>query len=159
MKYNIKVKYLEGQDKRISIPRFGDVGIDVYANETKVIGVGSIGVIDTGICLEIPPGFFIQVLDRSSMSKYCHCLAGVVDSSYRGPLKVVMLNHTRRPEEGEEQASGVYATFNSGIKIKKGEKIAQIVIHKDRSQEFEIEEVTELSSTERGEGGFGSTGG
>jgi len=96
--------------------------------------------IKTGISLEIPEGYYGLILDRSSMgSKLIKTLGGVIDCGYRGDVTVCLMN----------------LSFFSYV-VKAGDKIAQIAINK---VEFDsIEEVDELSDSERGEKGFGSSG-
>lgn len=162
---DLKVKYSEAfSGEKISIPRKGDIGIDVYAAEDVYIPTGTCALIDLGMSVEIPEGYWISFRDRSSMSKYTHVLAGVIDTSYRGPLKVRMFCHTDKENEKDEEDFNRKSTRTStyilraGIGIRKGDKIAQMILHKDYNSEFSIQEVEELSETERGDGGFGSTG-
>jgi dUTP pyrophosphatase len=119
----------------------GDAGLDLVA--TSVISFDKEQVTyGTGIAVEIPEGFVGLVFPRSSIRKYEQYLSnsvGVIDSGYRGEIQ---------------------ATFNSryyaDVKYQVGDKIAQLLILPYPSIEFE--ETDELSSTERGDGGFGSTG-
>jgi dUTP pyrophosphatase len=118
----------------------GDAGIDVYANESHTLQPGERHTFGTGVSVEIPDGYVALFWDRSGLgSKGIHRLAGVVDSGYRGEWKVVLLNTTDEPYE-----------------IKKGDKIVQCVLQK--FEPVDIQEVEELSDTERGEAGFGSSG-
>jgi len=118
-------------------------GYDLYATEDVTIDPGDTVKIGTGLAMEIPSGFFGAVFARSGLAtkqglRPANCV-GVIDSDYRGEL--------------------IVALFNDSImlrKIKKGDRIAQIVILPYLSYLFK--EVDELSDTERGEGGFGSTG-
>ena len=154
----LKVKYTENYSgEEISIPRKGDIGIDVYADEEVFIPVGECALIGLGISVEIPEGYWISFRDRSSMSKYTHVLAGVIDTSYRGPLKVRMLCHTVRESNLNGEDLRVHGV-TQGVKISPGDKIAQMILCRDFNSEFEVESTDELSQTERGEGGFGSTG-
>lgn len=142
---NIKVKKLK---PGATVPTMGSkfaAGADLYSaedadvviepNETKFIG--------TGLAMEIPEGYVGLVYARSGLA--CkRGLApankvGVVDSDYRGEIKVALYNH------GKEAQT-----------VEKGERIAQMVIAPYLSVNYE--EADELSETERGEGGFGSTG-
>lgn len=130
----------------VKLPRPGDVGIDLYSAEDKQILSNEVFLLKTGIKVEIPSGFWLNIRDRSSMSKHFHVLAGVIDSSYRGEIMVRMYCHT--PNH--------YKIIN----ISKGDKIAQMIICKDYNDEFLISHIVDgkLSTTDRGEGGFGSTG-
>lgn len=119
-----------------------DAGMDLLASEDKVIPPLSRAVVSTGISMEIPEGYYGKIAPRSGLAlKYgIDVLAGVVDSPYRGEIRVILFNTDK-----EE-------TFN----IRQGDKIAQIIIEKHYN--FDFVEVDELSHTERGAGGFGSTG-
>ena len=104
----------------------------------------------TGLAMEIPEGYVGLIFPRSSISKTDHYLrnsVGVVDSGYRGEIKIRMSAPTN--------------TLNclwllGGEEYKEGDRVAQLVIMKLPSVNFQ--EVEELSDTDRGEGGFGSTG-
>jgi len=123
----------------------GDAGFDLRANlESKVIIKPFERVlIPTGLFMEIPLGYEGQVRSRSGLSLKRGLMVlnspGTVDSKYRGDVGVILINMSN-----EEQV------------IEHGERIAQMVIAKHERVEFEL--VKELETTERGEGGFGSTG-
>lgn len=144
----LKIKYTDNYagPAPIGLPREGDIGIDVFAAEEVYIPVGQAALIDLGMSVEIPEGYWLSIRDRSSMSKYTHVLAGVIDTSYRGPLKVRMLCHRSSDLRCED------------FHVKAGDKIAQMILCKDYNSEFIIETTDELTSTDRGEKGFGSTG-
>ena len=120
----------------------GDAGMDLIA--TSIIGEEPFQITyGLGIALEIPKGFVGLVFPRSSIRKtdlsLTNCV-GVIDSGYRGELQATFRKH-------KGVASTTYAV---------GDRVAQIMIIPH--PEIEFEEVAELSNTERGEGGFGSTG-
>jgi len=126
------------------IPSYGSeeaAGMDLYSLESALLGVGEFKSIRTGIALEIPKGWYGEVHPRSGWAvKYgLDKLAGVVDSDYRGELFVVLINNGTAP-----------------ISINKHDRIAQLVVKPHYPHE--LEEVQELTGTERGEKGFGSTG-
>lgn len=142
---NIKVKKLK---PNATVPTMGSkfaAGADLYSAEDAdvVIGPSETKFIGTGLAMEIPEGYVGLVYARSGLA--CkRGLApankvGVVDSDYRGEIKVALHNH------GKEAQT-----------VEKGERIAQMVIAPYLSVNYE--EADELSETERGEGGFGSTG-
>lgn len=139
----IKIKKLNPE---AIIPHYeheGDAGMDVYSCESYILKPGERRLISTGLSFEIPKGFEIQVRPKSGLALN-HGLTipnspGTLDSGYRGELKVILLN-----------------TSNINYEIKKGEKIAQIILA--RYEQAEIHLVSELSETSRGAGGFGSTG-
>lgn len=122
----------------------GAAGMDIYAGEDVILwGGGHYLMIRAGYDIEIPPGFEGQVRPRSGLAfkKGVTVLnaPGTIDEDYRGELKVLLINHGEDPWE-----------------IKKGERIAQLVIAPVVRAQVSV--VTELSETERGQGGFGSTG-
>ena len=137
----VKIKRLHKDAVIPSYAKAGDAGLDLVA--TSVINFDKEQVTyGTGIAIEIPEGHVGLIFPRSSIRKYEQYLSnsvGVIDSGYRGEIQ---------------------ATFNSryyaDVKYKVGDKIAQLLIMPYPSIEFE--ETNELSSTERGDGGFGSTG-
>ena len=142
---NIKVKKLK---PGATVPTMGSkfaAGADLYSAEDAdvVIEPGETKFIGTGLAMEIPEGYVGLVYARSGLA--CkRGLApankvGVVDSGYRGEIKVALHNH------GKEAQT-----------VEKGERIAQMVIAPYLSVNYE--EADALSETERGEGGFGSTG-
>ena len=142
---NIKVKKL---NQNAVVPTLGSkfaAGADLYSAEDAdvVIEPNETRFIGTGIAMEIPEGYVGLVYARSGLA--CkRGLApankvGVVDSDYRGEIKVALHNH------GKEAQT-----------VEKGERIAQMVIAPYLAVSYE--EADELSETERGEGGFGSTG-
>ena len=124
----------------------GAAGADVCAylpEESVQIEPGKVSIIPTGLFFEIPEGYEIQVRPRSGLAAKNGVTVlntpGTVDSDYRGELKVILINL------GEK-------TFT----INNGERIAQIIIAPVIQADFEITQ--SLSQTQRGEGGFGSTG-
>jgi|ERR1019366_5426429 dUTP pyrophosphatase len=119
---------------------FGDLAADVSAGEPMDLAPGDIKAVRTGLAFEFPPEFGALVEDRSGLALKGICtLAGVIDTGYRGELKVVLINL------GKEL-----------FKIKTGDRIAQLrIIHR---VEAEFAEVPSVSPTERDGRGFGSTG-
>jgi len=123
----------------------GSAGMDITAAITEpwILDPGAIAMIPTGIAIALPEGYECQVRSRSGLAAkhgiFSLNAPGTIDSDYRGEIKVILAN------SGKES----YA-------IQPGERIAQLVIAKYETVLWE--EVNELSSTERGSGGFGSTG-
>jgi dUTP pyrophosphatase len=123
--------------------KYGDAGMDICAAEDDFISPFNWKAISTGLFVEIPEGYEIQIRSRSGLA-FKHGVAvlnspGTIDSGYRGEIKVILKNND-------------YRRYN----IKKGERIAQMVVAPVTNATFI--EVAELSDTERGEGGLGSTG-
>ena len=121
----------------------GDAGMDICSNENVKVLAFNWKLISTGIYLEIPEGYEVQVRSRSGLAvKYGLMVLnspGTIDSGYRGEVKVILKNHDHHSYD-----------------VKKGDRIAQLVMAS--VVRAEIEEVIELSETERNEGGVGSTG-
>lgn len=138
---NLKIKYLVEPIKKVVMPRRGDIGIDLYSIENVEILPGTFKQVKTGISVSIPERYAILIKDRSSMSLKGHVMAGVVDSGYTGEIKVVMYCHTNNP-----------------LIIRSGYKIAQMILIENLNSRFQLEEVSGIEITERGSGGFGSTG-
>lgn len=118
----------------------GDAGYDLYSDEDINLFPGERRLASTGVALSVPEGHYGRVAPRSSMAmKGVDIGAGVVDSSYRGEVKVLLIY------SGKEM-----------LEIKKGDRIAQLLLEKIITPELEV--VEKLDETVRGEGGFGSTG-
>jgi dUTP pyrophosphatase len=122
-----------------------DAGVDLYALEPRRLAPGGRGSVRTGIAVEIPAGQAGLVLPRSGLAER-HGIAlvnapGLIDSGYRGELRVLLLNTD--PVEPFE--------------VSEGDRIAQLVVVRVESPELEL--VEELGDSERGDGGFGSSGG
>lgn len=150
----VKFKKLNPEAVIPSYAKPGDAGLDITATDNgKVIAVEPEDAhcyveYGTGLSLEIPVGHVGLIFPRSSVSKTALALAnsvGVIDSGYRGEVKF------RFKLEYFANQSGI----KSIGKYKAGDKIGQLIIVPYPN--IELEEVTELSETERGEGGFGST--
>ena len=124
--------------------RAGDAGLDLLAAQDVELKPGQRDAIPTGLAIAIPEGFAGFVHPRSGRAlKEGLSVAnapGTIDAGYRGEIKVIVVNLD--PDEV--------------IHIRRGEKIAQLVVQ--RVETAELVEVDELPSSERGEGGFGSTG-
>lgn len=155
MKLRVKIKRL----KDVELPRYakpGDSGFDLVAAEDTVIWPGETKVVPTGLAFEIPPGYELQVRPRSGMTRNTklRVALGTVDSGYRGEVGVIV-DHIMSKDLGvrfdkEKQE------FISASVIEKGTRIAQGVIAPVVTAHFV--EVDELSESDRGTGGFGSTG-
>lgn len=122
----------------------GAAGMDVVSAEDVVIAPGARHPVATGLALAIPHGFEIQVRPRSGLALK-HGITvpntpGTIDSDYRGELKVLLINHGPAP-----------------FAISRGDRVAQLVLAPVVQAAWH--EVAELDETQRGEGGFGSTGG
>ncbi len=134
-------------DERAQLPSRaypGDAGLDLYALDDGMLGPGERASIRTGVAVAIPDGQAGLVLPRSGLAVR-HGIAivnapGLIDSGYRGEIRVLLLNTDRA-------ASFAFSS---------GERIAQLVLV--RIETPEVVEVDELATSERGAGGFGSSG-
>ncbi|MCI0489487.1 MAG: dUTP diphosphatase [Blastocatellia bacterium] len=134
-------------DKGIALPRYqhaGDAGLDLPSRIDCVLQPGERALIPTGIAVAIPRGYAGFVMIRSGLAARhgiaCVNSPGLIDAGYRGEIVIIMLNTDR----------------NEPFHIKRGDRIAQLVIQK--VVEATVVEVDELDETSRGAGGFGSTG-
>ena len=119
----------------------GAVGYDLYSTDEVVIPPTHRALIGTGVAIVLPPDVYGRVAPRSGLAVK-HGIqvgAGVVDPDYTGEVKVVLFNHGDKDFE-----------------VKRGERIAQLVL--ERCETPDVEEIGVLEETERGTGGFGSTG-
>jgi dUTP pyrophosphatase len=139
----VEIKKLSENAKLPEYAHLTDAGADIFALENTYIKPKETKLVKTGIAVAIPVGYEIQIRPRSGLSLKTGLRVanapGTVDADYRGEVCVIMWN------------SG-----NEAVKIEAGDKIAQMVI--SEVPMIKWKEVTELSSTERGAGGFGSTG-
>jgi dUTP pyrophosphatase len=134
-------------DSELPLPRYahsGDAGLDLHSATDESLAPGARALVRTGIAVAIPDGYAGFILPRSGRAIRDGLSVvnapGLIDSHYRGEIAVILLN----------------TDTCSPIDIAKGDKIAQLVVQ--RVEHVELVEVSELGSTERGEGGFGSTG-
>jgi len=134
-------------DPALPLPSYakpGDAGADIYSRIDVELNPGERKLIPTGIAIALPPGFAAFVHPRSGRAIKEGLgmvnAPGTVDAAYRGELQVILINHD----------------LQNSISIKRGERIAQLVIQKVEHAEFI--ELEELPGSSRGANGFGSTG-
>lgn len=122
----------------------GSVGYDLHADldgsDELVVLPGAQAMIGTGIAVAVPPGCYGRVAPRSGLAAKhgADVLAGVIDPSYRGEIRIILIVHT------------------NPLTIRHGDRVAQLVL--ERVETPVVEEVQSLDETARGAGGFGSTG-
>jgi len=157
MKINYSKLYPEAQVP--SQANCSDAGYDLFSTEYVTLEPFQRKLVSTGICLEIPQGFYGRIAPRSGLAckKGIDVMAGVIDSGYRGEIKVLLINlnfegYNLRPSTFE-------AMFGSAnrIDIKPGDRIAQLIIEKCHTN-VKWNEMKTLEDSQRGEGGFGSSG-
>jgi dUTP pyrophosphatase len=134
-------------DPELPLPRYArasDAGLDLHAAARVVIAPGARAVVPTGLAIAIPPGYAGLVLPRSGLALRHGVTVlnapGLIDAGYRGEVQVVLINHDPA----------------AAVTLERGERIAQLVVQAVES--VELVEVDELPASERGAGGFGSTG-
>jgi dUTP pyrophosphatase len=127
-----------------------DAGLDLYSIEDKFIELGSTAVIRTGISINIPEGMVGKIEDRSSLAaKGLRTGAGVVDAGYNGEVGVVIHNLT-------SEVTRDPVLLRPGYQVRRGDRIAQLLLHKVETPEAIV--VNGTWDSPRGSGGFGSTG-
>jgi dUTP pyrophosphatase len=137
----LKVKYLAKDIPKLAYAKAGDAAFDLYAAKDITIAPMGRVQVPTGVAMEIPEGYVGLVWDKSGLShKFgLRTLGGVVDAGYRGEVMVGIINLSKE-----------------AYTFEKGHKVAQVLIQK--REHCDIVEVKELSDSERGSNGFGSTG-
>jgi len=142
---NVAVEF-KRLNEQAKIPQYKTAqaaGMDVASVEQVVLPSGKFTMVGTGLAMALPDGYEAQVRPRSGLAaKYGVTVLnapGTIDADYRGEIKVILINHG--PED---------------FKIEIGDRIAQLVIKK--VEQLKVFEVEKLDDTERGTGGFGSTG-
>lgn len=116
------------------------LGYDIFSIDDYILYPGNPVMIGTGIAVEPPTGFGLEIRNRSGLStKGITYLGGEIDNSYRGEIKVIMINLS-----------------NTRYDVKKGDKIAQLIPR--AIYDFKIQQIEQLSETVRGDKGFGSSG-
>jgi len=141
MKLNIK--RLSSDAVLPSFANKGDAGLDMFSIEEKIILPGESALISTGVAIELPRNTEAQIRPRSGLALK-HSLTvlntpGTIDEGYRGEIKIILINHGKKE-----------------FKVTRRMKIAQMVVKP--ILEVEVIEVSTLSGSERGIGGFGSSG-
>ena len=141
--YKLKIQKVTEDAILPSYANPGDAGLDLFSTDNVILAPGDRALIHTGIKIELPENTEAQIRPRSGLAlKHGISLVnspGTIDQGYRGEIGVIVINHGREPFE-----------------VLKNMKIAQMVIKPVWT--VQIEEVNNLTNSERGEGGFGSTG-
>jgi dUTP pyrophosphatase len=159
----IKYKKLESIARCPARARESDAGYDLFSTESCVVQPMERKLISVGISVEIPKGYYGRIAPRSGLAlkKGVDVLAGVIDSGYRDCLKVVLINLNlpqdliRRPDSSMSAYSSLFGS-PLDFKVSAGDRIAQLIIEKCHSVKWSAS--GGLSDSERGLGGFGSSG-
>jgi dUTP pyrophosphatase len=142
LSFDLPVKCLTKTAKLPNKANLFDAGLDLYCDEELVsLAPGERKLVSTGLAMAIPKGFVGLIWPRSghAVKGGIDTMAGVIDSTYRGEVKVLLVNH-----DGKVQL------------FRKGDKVAQMLIQ--HSPDFTSMAVDDLNETSRGENGFGSSG-
>ena len=154
----IKYSKLNPEGKEPLRANSSDAGYDLFSTEYATLEPFQRKLISTGINVEIPEGFYGRVAPRSGLAckKGIDVMAGVIDSGYRGEIKVLLINFNF--EGYNLQPNAFEAMFGSAnrMEIKPGERIAQLIIEKCHTVEWKP--MKTLEESQRGEHGFGSSG-
>ncbi len=147
-KVSLKIKRISGEFNDLPLPKYEtdySSGMDLRAalENSYILEAGKVGMVPTGISMEIPLGYEVQVRPRSGLAAK-HGIGvlnspGTIDADYRGEVKVILFNFS-----------------DTDFVIKRGDRIAQMIIAE--LIQADITEVDELTDTVRGAGGFGHTG-
>ena len=144
----MEVKILQ-LDKELSLPKYetdGSAGMDLYSTKNTWIIPGQISIISTGIAISLPKGYEAQIRPRSGLAAK-HGITvvnapGTIDSDYRGEIRIILTNLSRQQHQ-----------------VLRGNRIAQMVINRvEQINWLPVETGLDLEQSERGSGGFGSTG-
>jgi dUTP pyrophosphatase len=139
----VKIKKLRENAKLPEYAHPGDAGMDLFSAQELLINPGESALVATGIAIELPRGTEAQVRPRSGLALKHQITVlntpGTIDEGYRGEIGVILINHGRQV-----------------FKVEEGMKIAQMVINEVIKPR--LVECSDLSASERGQGGFGSTG-
>ncbi|MBZ9693230.1 MULTISPECIES: dUTP diphosphatase [unclassified Clostridium] len=141
----INVKLINKNAKLPQRGRDGDAGLDLYTCKTVIIKPNETIAIPTGVCIELPYGMEGQIRPRSGISlngfehNYVRVMLGTIDCNYRGEINIITYNQE-----------------DKNVTIPKGTKLAQMIINNVNMEN--LISVDELSETERGLSGFGSSG-
>lgn len=137
----LRVKKLSSSAKLPTKGSPQSAGWDLKAAHETVVPARGKAIIATDLSIAVPEGCYGRIAPRSGLSwkKHTDIGAGVIDMDYRGPVGVVIFNHA-----------------NTDLKVEAGDRVAQLILEK--ISYADMVEVDSLDDTERGEGGFGSTG-
>ncbi|TAL67333.1 MAG: dUTP diphosphatase [Bacteroidetes bacterium] len=144
----IKITRLYNGFEDLPLPKYatdGSAGMDIFAaiEEPVEIGPGAVVLVPTSLAISLEHGFECQVRSRSGLAIKNGVFAlnspGTIDSDYRGEIKIILANFSKEP-----------------FIIHRGDRIAQLIVARYEKIDWEL--VNELPNSERGEGGFGSTG-
>lgn len=134
-------------DHSVELPRYaycGDAGLDIRSNEDIVLKPYERAMVSTGLAIAIPDGYAGFMQPRSGLAAKQGLTVlntpGLIDAHYRGELKIIIINLDKE----------------HSVSIRKGDRIAQLVIQ--AVPQVELNEVDDLGDTDRGQGGFGSSG-
>ncbi len=134
-------------DAAVPVPTYahpGDAGVDLVSTDDLALGPGERGVVGTGLALALPDGYAAFVHPRSGLALQLGLsivnTPGTIDAGYRGEVRIALVNHDLR----------------ATVRVRRGDRVAQLVVQ--RVERVRFVEVARLPGSDRGEGGYGSTG-
>lgn len=153
--FKIEVKVEDGGKLPHKV-RQTDAGFDLFATEDITLYPGQSGKTPLNVRLKLPINTYAEITTKSGLGSRGHAVrAGIIDEEYRGVINVIHSNVALIEGLDEE---GLPLMFTAPLIIKKGDKLAQLIMH-PYNNAYYIEEVQDIDmNTSRGEGGFGSTG-
>lgn len=143
MDKKIKIMYLPGSTYPPKQATRGSAGWDLFSPETVILKPNQVTFIKLRFCIQIPEGYYISIVPRSSMGKRGVIIPnspGTIDSDYTGEIMIMLVN----------------INPDLDVQINNGDRIAQMILHKYHDMNFEVTD--HFKNTDRGSGGFGSTG-
>ena len=155
----LQIKYVrldEGAKAPVKA-KHGDAAYDLYSVEDAQIEPMYRRAVRTGLAVEIPEGYYGRIAPRSGLASKngIMVMGGVVDSSYRGEISVILANFNIIEPEN---SYGKFFGSRLMLDVKKGDRIAQLIIERCYDAEWKEVSLNKLGSSEREDGGFGSTG-
>lgn len=155
---DIKYSKLNPEAKEPFRANSSDAGYDLFSTEYMTLEPFQRRLISTGINIEIPEGFYGRIAPRSGLAckKGIDVMAGVIDSGYRGEIKVLLINLNFEGYNLKPNAFEAMFGSSNKIEIKPGDRIAQLIIEK--CYQVDWKQMKTLETSERGNGGFGSSG-
>jgi dUTP pyrophosphatase len=138
----LEIRFLDRRAKRPFRKRETDAGFDLHALNSILLPVGQATIVETGLAIACPPGFYYTMEGRSSLwLQGIFPNRGIIDASYNGPLVVSLVNVSDKPYQVHE-----------------GDRIAQMLLHRQLHARFDEVEAFSSKYDQRGQAGFGSSG-
>lgn len=162
----VKIKKLSDTAITPQKANYNDAGFDLFADEDVILAYGETAAVKTNIAIELPDGYMADVRPRSGLTRDTALRVhyGTIDAGYRGSIGIICENANHKDKMTSEcnklhahlvEQEEPVLVYNASIEIKRGDKIAQLVIQ--RIPDITLIEATVLTDSARGANGFGST--